>query len=92
MSMPANDELGSFYNYLSERIASGAADLSPEEAIDAWRAEHAPRDDYAETVVALRKAIAEMNAGDRGKSLTEFDGEFRQRHCCSNVDDSFYRT
>lgn len=55
MSMPANDELGSFYHYLTDRIASGSTDLSPEEAVDVWRAEHAPLDDYAETVVALRK-------------------------------------
>lgn len=71
------DELNRFNHFLTEQINLGAT-LSPEEALDAWRAENPPEDD--DTVEVLREALAAMKAGDRGMPLEEFDRDFRQRH------------
>lgn len=37
-------------------------------------------DDFADAVHALRDALADMEAGDCGVPLDEFDREFRRRH------------
>lgn len=80
MSMPADYELTSFHEFLTERLSTGEGNLSREEAIDAWRAEHPIEGDFDETVLALREALADMEAGDTGMPLAEFDRAFRQRH------------
>jgi hypothetical protein len=33
-----------------------------------------------ETMAALREALADMQDGDEGQSLSDFDRDFRQRH------------
>jgi hypothetical protein len=83
MSM-ADHELSSFHQFLTERIASGSGDISPEEAVDQWRAEHPDDTEFTNTVQALREALADMEAGDRGVPLAEFDREFRARHGLSS--------
>ncbi len=72
-------ELVSFHRFLSDRLSSGE-DLSPEEVIDRWRAENPSREDYLETVVAVRQALADMRAGDTGVPFEEFDAEMRRKH------------
>jgi hypothetical protein len=80
MSTNSSDELSSFQHFLTERIASGDAELSPEQALDEWRTAHPCEDDFADTVRALRTALSEMEAGDRGMPFSEFDADFRARH------------
>ncbi|MBI4606151.1 MAG: hypothetical protein HY721_29645 [Planctomycetes bacterium] len=72
-------ELIRFHRFISDRLGQGAGDLSPEEALDLWRAENPSPDEHAEAVAALREAIADMKAGDSGQPLEEFDREFRER-------------
>jgi hypothetical protein len=74
------DELVNFHEFLSQKLRSSAARLSPEEVLDLWRAEHPVADDYASDAAALQEALADMEAGDRGIPLEEFDRKFRQRH------------
>ena len=80
MATGAQDELSSFSDFLSQELASGAARLSPEEVLDMWRAEHPSADDYPNDVAALKEALADMEAGDQGMPLEQFDRTFRQRH------------
>jgi hypothetical protein len=54
--------------------------LSPEEALDLWRAEHPSPEEFAETVPAIRETLTDMEAGDTGTPLDEFDRQFRQKH------------
>lgn len=75
---PAAD-LARFYQFISDRLNSGEP-LSPEEALDLWRAGNPPTDDSDDTVAAVREALAEMEKGDCGVGLDEFDRAFRQRH------------
>jgi hypothetical protein len=80
MATGTHDELSSFHDFLSRKLTSGAAQLSPEEALDLWRAEHPDGDDFSNNVAALREALADMEAGDHGLPLEQFDRKFRQRH------------
>jgi len=80
MATGTPDELFSFHDFLSQKLTSGAARLSPEEVLDMWRAENPVADDYPGNVAALKEALADMEAGDHGMPLEQFDGEFRQRH------------
>ncbi len=45
-----------------------------------WRAENPAADDYPNHVAALKEALADMEAGDHGMPLEQFDAKFRQRH------------
>jgi hypothetical protein len=72
-------ELESFHHFLSQQLPR-AGSLSPEEALDLWRADHPASEDAQESVAALREALLDMEAGDCGRSLDDFDREFRQRH------------
>ena len=72
MSTDAGDELVSFQHFLADRVAAGAAGLSPEKAVDLWRAEHPVAVESGETILAVREALADMEAGDTGKPLAEF--------------------
>ena len=80
MANGTQDELSSFRDFLSQELAGGAARHSPEEVLDLWRAEHPAADDYPYDVAALKEALADMEAGDQGMPLEQFDRTFRQRH------------
>jgi hypothetical protein len=73
-------ELASFHVFIAQRLKEGDDKLSPEEALDIWRSEHPLSEDFEETVAALREALEDLEAGDVGQPLEEFDAEFRARH------------
>jgi hypothetical protein len=80
MSVDPRTELVSFQRFITECVVSGDPGLSPDEALDLWRAEHPSPSDRADTVAAVREALAAYEAGDRGMPLDEFDRQFRERH------------
>jgi hypothetical protein len=73
-------ELVSFHEFLSQRLKAGDDKLTPEEAVDIWRSAHPLPEDFEDTVAALREALEDLDAGDVGQPLEEFDAEFRARH------------
>ncbi len=88
MSSNTQNELASFYQFVGVKLNQKDADLSPEELLDQWRAEHPideDDDDDLDDVTAVKQALADMAAGDEGISLDEFKREFRRRH---RIDDS----
>ena len=78
MSTHTRNELQEFQHFLIAHI-NGAQILSPEEALDLWRRENPQPSEYTDTVAALQEAIADMENGDRGIPLADFDAAFRQR-------------
>ena len=73
-------ELEKFHKFIGEKLSNGAADMTPEEALDEWRALHPTAEELAESVAAIKEALADMEAGDTGISLEEFDRQFREKH------------
>jgi hypothetical protein len=80
MPTSVSEELASFHRFLSQQLQNGGPGMSPEEALDLWRAEHPSREDYEETVRALREALADIEAGDKGIPFEQFDAEMRRKH------------
>jgi hypothetical protein len=79
MAVDPAAELARFQEFVAHQVAKGLA-ITPEEALDLWRLDNPNPDDFGETVEALREALADIAARDRGVPLEEFDREFRRRH------------
>jgi hypothetical protein len=80
MNTDAASELLSFQSFIGEIVSRGDATASPEEALDEWRVMHPSDDD----LLAVREALDDMNAGDTGVSLEEFENQFRSKHSLPN--------
>jgi hypothetical protein len=79
--MPAQaNDLRDFHEFLGEKLSNGGAELSPEEALDEWRARHPESHGFADEVAAVKEALDDMANGDAGMPFDEFDREFRRRH------------
>jgi hypothetical protein len=78
--MKPDSELSEFHRFLGEKLNHGDTVVSPEEALDEWRAQHATEDDEQDDLEAIKEAVALFQAGDRGVPFEEFDREFRKRH------------
>jgi hypothetical protein len=83
MTAQGNSELAQFHQFVGQ-VLSSTPDLTPEEAMDLWRASHPQEDDFEETVLALKEAIAELEAGDIGQPAEEFLREFRAQRGLPN--------
>jgi hypothetical protein len=79
MSIDPKLELAQFKHFIVQHVESGNA-ISPEEALDLWRLQNPRSEEFANDVLALRAAIADLEAGDIGVPLDEFDREFRRQH------------
>ena len=80
MATSFSNELAQFHRFVAEKLAKGEADLSPEAAVDQWRDLHPDTAALAEDLAAVKEALADMEAGDRGMPFDEFDREFRAKH------------
>jgi hypothetical protein len=80
--MPADtsEELREFHHFLTNKLSVDGIDLSPEEALDEWRRLHPQTEASDEDIAAIREALDDMAAGDRGIPFDEFDRDFRKRH------------
>jgi len=80
MATQVDPELSRFRDFIVEKLTSGDELLTPEEALDLWRLENPVSEEFAETVAALRQSLADVQGGDRGITLEEFDRMFREKH------------
>lgn len=80
MSTELREELHGFHRFLADKLSADNAELSPEEALDEWRRLHPQAQAFEEDVGAIREALLDMAAGDRGILFDEFDRDFRRRH------------
>jgi hypothetical protein len=80
MSSSYQNELANFHQFIGQQLASKHTNLSPEDALDLWREQNPCPDEDAETIAAIRESLANLEAGERGVTIEEFDREFRRRH------------
>ena len=80
MSDELNLELHQFHTFVGQKLAANAPALSPEEALDEWRAAHRSPQHISEDLAAVQEALDDMADGDVGIPLAQFDEEFRRRH------------
>jgi hypothetical protein len=72
----AND-LIRFQRFIAITVETGDQFLTPEEVLDVWRAQNPLPKDLEETKSAIEEALRDMEAGDHGVPLGEFDRNFR---------------
>ncbi len=72
-----DNELVRFQRFIAVSVETGEPFLTPEEALDLWRAQNPLPNDLEETKSAIEESLRDMEAGDRGMPLAEFDRKFR---------------
>lgn len=63
----------------AERQLSSGPELTIDELFDMWRAAHPPAEDLVESVAAVKAALVDMEAGDKGVSADERLAGLRSR-------------
>lgn len=79
MNAHPTNELREFYTFLGDRLNNGGAGLSPEEALDEWRDIHPEPFDDEDDVAAIQAAIDDLDRGEKGMPLEEFDRQMREK-------------
>lgn len=64
MSSSTARELEQFHEFVGHQLKNGEFDISPEECLDSWRAEHPSPDDVVASVAAITSALAESARGE----------------------------
>lgn len=80
MSIDSNAELRSFGEYIAKIVENGDESISPEDAVVRWRMQNLSPEEFDEEVAAIREALDDMEAGDKGvpweQVLKEINAEF----------------
>jgi hypothetical protein len=79
MSIDTQNELLKFHLFLGQQIESKQC-ISPEEAVELWRELHPSAEQIEDDRQAILEALEELNSGEEGMSLEEFDQEFRRQN------------
>lgn len=79
MAQDITSELADFHQFVASQLDNGGAGLSPEECLELWRAERPSSEELQDSVAAVKRALEQADRGE-GKSLDEFDRDFRARH------------
>ncbi len=80
MDTKTQTQLELFHRFVNEHLRNGGKNLSPEECLEFWRAQHPAPEELEESVGAIRRSLADMEAGDTGRPLEEVVDEIRRKH------------
>ena len=80
MSTQSNNELASFHQFIGQQLGANGIDLSPEQALELWREENPGIEQQEEDREAILEALAQLDSGEQGLTIEEFDHEFRRRN------------
>ena len=69
-------DLAAFHEFVAEKLRTSGIDLSPEECVDQWRAEHPTPRELETSVAAIREAIKQSGRGE-GRPAAEVLAELR---------------
>jgi hypothetical protein len=76
--MKTSEELRAFYQFVGEKLATGAVQESPEDLLDEWREMHPEPLEVEDDVDAIAAALDDLDNGVAGMPLTEFDRKVRK--------------
>jgi hypothetical protein len=71
-------ELETFHRFIGQQLADGS-ELTPEQCLRVWRMEQPMAEDLKESVAAVKRALEQARRG-AGKSVDDFDRDFRAKH------------
>ena len=79
MTSDMQHELAAFHHFVGEQLENSVERPTPEECLEMWRASHPSPEELEDSVVAVTRALDEADRGE-GKTLEEFDRDFREKH------------
>ena len=79
MASELQDELTAFHRFVGEQVTIVGARPSPEECLEMWRVLHPSPEELKESVAAVKRALDQADRGE-GKTLQEFDRDFRNKY------------
>ncbi|MCE9531311.1 MAG: hypothetical protein K8T89_09350 [Planctomycetes bacterium] len=79
MSSQTVHDLGNFHRFVGEKIHQGETSLSPEQVLDEWRDLNPDAKSAEDELDAIQEAIDDIENGDVGIPIEEFDRDFRVR-------------
>ncbi len=80
MDTETQTQLEAFHRFVDEQLRNGGRNLSPEECLELWRAQHPTPEALEESLRAVQQSLADMEAGDKGRPLDEVVDEIRRKH------------
>jgi hypothetical protein len=75
-----NEDLNQFHEFAKVVIARSDDKLTLDELWDQWRLENPTQAEFEENVLAVKSAIRDMEAGDRGMPVEEHVREVRKKY------------
>ena len=88
MATDRKDDIHAFRVFLDEQLANGGASLTPAQALDLWEIQNAGEAEEQETVEAIRRGFADVEAG-RVRPAREALAELRRKHNLPEVPRAF---
>jgi predicted transcriptional regulator len=79
MATGLRDDLHAFRAFIDEQLANGGTTLTPAEALELWELQNPSEDEEQETVEAIRRGLADVEAG-RVRPAREALAELRRKH------------
>lgn len=73
-------QLNQFHEYAEQRLTAGSAALDLVELATEWQFQHESQDHMKQDTLAVKAALADMDAGETGRPMSEFMKEFEERH------------
>ncbi len=78
---PITKELQSFYQFADDRLRRDDDDSQSLDQLYAeWRAQHPSVEGLKKDVLAVRASLRDLENGETGRPIEEFEREFRQRN------------
>jgi len=78
MATDNSGELSAFHKFVGSQLESGS-NLSPQEAVDQWRAMHPSEDEMDDIEALVQEAIDDIATGDKGIPFDEVLAEIETR-------------
>lgn len=79
MAIERSNDLRAFKGFIDEQLANGGADLTVDEALGLWDYENQDEAERADTLQAIRRGFADIEAG-RVRPAREALEELRRKH------------
>ncbi len=80
MAVDRVNDLFACKSFIEEKLASGGASLTLDEALARWEYENQTAEERSAAVDAVREALDDMRAGDRGTPAREFLADLRRKY------------
>ena len=79
-------ELFQFSEFVTGKLQTGGADLTPEQCLELWRLQHPTPSQYEQSVKAIQSAIDEMGSGAGGQSADDLHARLRSKYSGSKTE------